>query len=129
MAGSVVVVAASVVVVVADSEVVVASSVVVVALAVVEGVVAAASVVSTALLSLLHAATVPITASSVMAAPKRWCRDVFDRGEYMVITTSKELGERRLAEREAFQRVHSAQCGRPISVTPRLPCATSPDGV
>jgi hypothetical protein len=103
LAGTVVVVAGSVVVVVvvvvvdAASEVVVAFSVVVVALVVV---VVATSVVLADLLSLLHAAATPTRANAPNAAPKRrpaarrkGCRDrcagVFDRGEYMVIATSK----------------------------------------
>jgi hypothetical protein len=77
-------------------------------------VVAAASVVPAALLSLLHAAAAPTRASRASAAPKRrpaacregcreGCPGVSDRGEYMVIATSKELGGTRRWEREAFR--------------------------
>ena len=62
----------------------------------------ATSVVLADLLSLLHAAAAPTRANRPKAAPKRRRRRVINRGEYMVITTSKELGERRWGERKAF---------------------------
>ena len=85
---------------VASSVVVVASSVVVVALLVV---VVAASVVSADVLSLLHAAVAPTRTSRPRMVLKRrpsacregsreGCSGVFDRGEYMMATTSKDWG-------------------------------------